>query len=496
MRTSKQSGFTLIETAIVIAIAAIVIGSAAALMRPYISSSELTTTKLKQEKVSQALAVFAQRYGRMPCPADPNDQANGAIQPFGYPHNSGADGSQFATTIGCGGVTSYNGILPFKVLGLSEEQAKDSYGNFFTYAVSPGMTEYSPTIPANPTTQPPCFTTAWTAGVDSTKTPIIKNKNKAHLCCPIADAAIGELKVTDALGSNNSLFNAGPQNQTKVINGIATTKVITIVPDNRNITGDWYENESNGQTSASAGQVMSGRWHKDDEDGHTHHEYASLKAIDSDGNTVDPSLVTIEIRSIQWEPPIKESASGTYNGRPNTIMVGRTHTNDENGNTQYMTGYLYVNGVQLKPTSQQSSGDITESAGTFYETPSSKLLTSRTHTGDENKKTQYYASQFTTTITIPPSRTATTTPVDRLVAFVLVSHGKNGDGAWMKNTGRRQPTASSTAQESINRNGGMNFVNTTYSTTDNNNYFDDAVTFKTNDQLVSEYGNNNCSGPQ
>lgn len=102
-----------------------------------------------------------------------------------------------------------------------------------------------------------------------------------------------------------------------------------------------------------------------------------------------------------------------------------------------------------------------------------------------------------------PATTAQAVPgSNRLIAFVLISHGENGDGAFLaqQNMNNKRPiTANANAEESENRDDDLDFVSTTRSTADGvvngNNYFDDIVVWKTNDQLVSIHGNNSCVRP-
>ena len=82
-----------------------------------------TTTQHAMESTQKVLAAYTHRNYRVPCPADPS--VVGAN--FGIENTSGAP---------CG---STKGILPFKTLGLPESAARDEWGHFLTYKVSPGF---------------------------------------------------------------------------------------------------------------------------------------------------------------------------------------------------------------------------------------------------------------------------------------------------------------------------------------------------------------------
>lgn len=91
----------------------------------------------------------------------------------------------------------------------------------------------------------------------------------------------------------------------------------------------------------------------------------------------------------------------------------------------------------------------------------------------------------------------TQTPV-----FVLVSHGRNGYGAYRPSTSkeRYQPPAGLTYRPSEveNENDDNIFVSTTYSLSREptvNRYFDDVVVWRTQDQLLSAFGHDSCARP-
>lgn len=104
----------------------------------------------------------------------------------------------------------------------------------------------------------------------------------------------------------------------------------------------------------------------------------------------------------------------------------------------------------------------------------------------------------------PPDITATypliPDPLSReespVLAMVLVSHGKNGDGAFIsRSAATRDVTASATAEESENRDNDFDFVARPISLTRDDNYFDDIVLWKTNTHLMENFGNNSCARP-
>jgi prepilin-type N-terminal cleavage/methylation domain-containing protein len=69
--SNSQSGFTLVELAIVTLIIGFLLAGTLAMLRPYLKSAQLNATRAKLETISFALADFAQQHGRLPCPAQP-----------------------------------------------------------------------------------------------------------------------------------------------------------------------------------------------------------------------------------------------------------------------------------------------------------------------------------------------------------------------------------------------------------------------------------------
>jgi type II secretory pathway pseudopilin PulG len=529
MYRSKQSGFTLVETGIVIVVTAIVLAGALVLMKPYVSDAKLSTTKIKEQNISDALALFAQAYGRLPCPANSIPGA----EPFGAPRNSGANGTNVEASCGVDtNAQNFTGILPFKALKLSEEQAKDSYGNFFTYAVHPAMTKFNINNPSATTIQPACATTNW---VDVNN--VNKNPLKANLCCPVASAGTPGMPIPGA-PTGTSYPTTPIPDQVKICYSVIT---LSIQPDGVTQTGQMKE--SNSTWSAPGNTVETGRYHSGDENGQTTYVYATLKAVDSQG-TKYTTNATITVDSLGWEQSHKES-DAVYIARGGTVIVGRQHSGDENGQTSYETGFIEFNGRRATLNGSITSPSIKESSGILYVAPSGVLI-ARIHSGDENGQTTYaystvsaQAALKTTTTThadgssdvasaidpsVDPAGTlpaCTTTgwsggnataqsgtgqangggnpqnasqggALNRIIAFYLISHGANGDGALQKNSGRRPITAPANSAEAGNYSGDFTKYNVApYSTSNNASYFDDIVLSRTNDQLVS----GSCSSP-
>lgn len=168
--------------AIVIAIAGLILVGVLPLLQGRRTGAELTTTKNNQESVMVALATFAQRFGRIPCPADPALADTNA--------NFGLELVSCQTGVNLPG--SAEGIVPFRALGLQPATVKDAWGRYMTYRVSPVFTPATNTTAAgtvapnadqmcrtNATSVPP---TPWNVGGVNVNPP------KARFCCPATTA--------------------------------------------------------------------------------------------------------------------------------------------------------------------------------------------------------------------------------------------------------------------------------------------------------------------
>ena len=124
----KQTGFTLIEMAIVLMIVGLLLSGLLVPLSAQMEQRNITDTQKSLSEIKEALIGFALTYGRLPCPA--TSSSNGAEQ-F-VPGHSAADGQ-------CSNF--YNGYVPAATLGLSGTTDSsgfliDSWGNRIHYAVT------------------------------------------------------------------------------------------------------------------------------------------------------------------------------------------------------------------------------------------------------------------------------------------------------------------------------------------------------------------------
>ncbi|WP_435641449.1 type II secretion system protein [Micavibrio aeruginosavorus] len=134
---SNQSGFSLIEIAIGMAVIGLIASALIQAYKIYRVEHERTQERIVQEKITTALATYLQQNNRYPCPASLTQT----------PNTTGF-GRAPAT---CNTGTFVTGALPVVDLNLPFDMVEDEYGNKLTYVVTAGMTDrttFNSTMPA------------------------------------------------------------------------------------------------------------------------------------------------------------------------------------------------------------------------------------------------------------------------------------------------------------------------------------------------------------
>lgn len=235
-------------------------------------------------------------------------------------------------------------------------------------------------------------------------------------------------KFTDQIIPVNASYSALIQESGKNSAGVSTFEC----PPNTVITGRWHQGDENGNTQYQYSELIAGalicfydetetsseiqesgkdndgtssficpenavivgRCHTGDENGMTQYKYTTL-------SFGEKQMVT---RNHVWSDWIVESGknsggSSTFNCPPNTVMTGREHQGDENGNTRYQFAELYLADTDSRvllsrTTNTITSSSVKESAGTWVTAPENMAITGRQHHGDENGQTTYQFSYF------------------------------------------------------------------------------------------------------
>ncbi len=171
--------------------------------------------------------------------------------------------------------------------------------------------------------------------------------------------------------------------------------------------------------------VMVGRWHKGDENGETQYKFSNL--------VIGDNISYYETGNVEESNKIQESgkdSGGTsfFICPDNTVMVDRWHEGDENGETQYKYVGLYFNDELIITQNHKWSDWIQESGknGNGYSEfncPSDTVITGREHKGDENGDTRYRYSEIYI-------RTYTSEIKLQTIDFVQSDLIKESSGVW------------------------------------------------------------------
>ena len=138
----NQSGFTLAEIAIVLAIIGIAMTMGLKMLTATLENGAISDTQAKQERIRLALVSFMRTNGRLPCP----DNVDLPAAPTGV-EAVACTTAALATNPAAG-----SGRLPWVTLGLTRDAALDGWGNYFTYRVANFVVGVDPVlaVPAGP----------------------------------------------------------------------------------------------------------------------------------------------------------------------------------------------------------------------------------------------------------------------------------------------------------------------------------------------------------
>ena len=131
-RNITQSGFTLIEIAIVLLVVAILLGYSVAMLPVQQELKQYRHANTEMDSIIEHLIAFAQVNGRLPCPdtsTDTDGVANGI---------DGEEDPHANVTVGC---EAFFGFLPARTLGINGKydaagRLIDPWGSGYGYAVS------------------------------------------------------------------------------------------------------------------------------------------------------------------------------------------------------------------------------------------------------------------------------------------------------------------------------------------------------------------------
>jgi prepilin-type N-terminal cleavage/methylation domain-containing protein len=125
----RAPGFTLVEVVVVLFIFGIVIAMAAAITRSITAGQKLSVTASRLAAVDAAIVQFVAVQKRLPCPA------NGRLA-----NSDNAAGLEILPdATGCAIANQQYGVVPWRALGLTEQEMTDGWDRRFSYRVWPAL---------------------------------------------------------------------------------------------------------------------------------------------------------------------------------------------------------------------------------------------------------------------------------------------------------------------------------------------------------------------
>ncbi|MCK2219939.1 hypothetical protein MF672_040005 [Actinomadura sp. ATCC 31491] len=104
--------------------------------------------------------------------------------------------------------------------------------------------------------------------------------------------------------------------------------------------------------------------------------------------TAPAAAASIEIRPSQ--PVTLKQADSRFHCATNEVLIGREHRGDENGDTTFRCGQIWIDGVQATVLKLDIWGTKTKESSSNYVAPANSAISGIWHIGDENGDTIYY----------------------------------------------------------------------------------------------------------
>lgn len=159
---NRQSGSILIVVLGFIMVASVFLTFGVDFLKLRSPTEDKRQTLADMDILINEIASYVQKNNRLPCPASPSVLPTAS----GYGLETKASNPSTSCTI-------REGIIPARTLYLPEKFMKDSWGNYYTYAISPVYAD----ITATTEVYQNCRVYPWSVGGNI-------NPNKARFCCP------------------------------------------------------------------------------------------------------------------------------------------------------------------------------------------------------------------------------------------------------------------------------------------------------------------------
>lgn len=193
-------GFTLIEMAIVLVVIGMIVSGGLFIVSDIASGARRTETDQKLDVIERALIVYAIQNSCLPCPADRNMASSGTNP--GQAHHNGSTNPYYTT--GCTGAdtdecNSTIGVVPWRNLGLSEQDIVDAWGTRISYSIGIGADSGIEDTDGMVRTPPSDYTPPGTIDVNAAAGGVITSDAAYVLVSHGKDRAFGYSAITALL---------------------------------------------------------------------------------------------------------------------------------------------------------------------------------------------------------------------------------------------------------------------------------------------------------
>lgn len=128
------------------------------------------------------------------------------------------------------------------------------------------------------------------------------------------------------------------------------------------------------------------------QDGHIREKLSCVRiTVSSSEQTPEPAPIVILANNAWSEAQNEETSDFSCEG--DQILIGRKHTGDENGPTQYHCGT--ANPTEPFKLTQREENTVDSEKDSYFLCPPNKVITGRKHTGDEEEPTTYRCAAIT-----------------------------------------------------------------------------------------------------